>query len=231
VAAIRTIRTPPHLCAMEDVLSSHQRLEEAVVDAVSKRELCDLHTHLMGMGSADFWVGTVMCQYLPARRSHLYLKQRSQEFDGALDDVLKQVQLHADMGREREFGAEERDVKALTAEDFKSIFQRLEICPNARLAERASERWKAALTGGEYPSGLFREWLRRFLASNICMIAKLKKLQSRLEVQQLAVLKAEELAEFEKRELKKREREEFEKRELAVLKAEELEEFEERERA
>ena len=33
--------------------------------AIASRKLCELHTHLMGMGSADFWVSRIMKSYLP----------------------------------------------------------------------------------------------------------------------------------------------------------------------
>ena len=39
---------------------------------ISRKSLTDLHTHLMGMGSADFWVSTIMVDYLSAIDKPVY---------------------------------------------------------------------------------------------------------------------------------------------------------------
>lgn len=40
-------------------------LHKALDVSIQNRGLTELHTHLMGMGSADFWVSTIIEKYLP----------------------------------------------------------------------------------------------------------------------------------------------------------------------
>ena len=53
--------TPPNPKSTKEDL--HKELDKFIYD----ESLTDLHTHLMGMGSADFWVTKIMETYLPRR--------------------------------------------------------------------------------------------------------------------------------------------------------------------
>jgi hypothetical protein len=53
-------------------LRAHSRKTElyrALDDHINRKDLTELHTHLMGMGSADFWVSKIMETFLPRKES------------------------------------------------------------------------------------------------------------------------------------------------------------------
>lgn len=53
-------------CECKTIMTSEKEALYATLDSfISRKGLTDLHTHLMGMGSADFWVSRIMETYLP----------------------------------------------------------------------------------------------------------------------------------------------------------------------
>ena len=52
-------------CQNSDLLAEQSETWIALDRAIKNKELVELHTHLLGMGSANFWVHRIMITYLP----------------------------------------------------------------------------------------------------------------------------------------------------------------------
>jgi len=65
--------------------TQHIHTGKYILTAIEQRKLTELHTHLMGMGSADFWVTRIMQTYIPTK---LKLGKRSCEPHYSLDSML-----------------------------------------------------------------------------------------------------------------------------------------------
>jgi hypothetical protein len=63
------------------------KLYRLLDDHINRKGLTELHTHLMGMGSADFWVSKVMETYLP--RVEIGIKTKERKVWYPWEDVLK----------------------------------------------------------------------------------------------------------------------------------------------
>jgi hypothetical protein len=68
--------------------SSKAKLFDVLDYWILRKGLTELHTHLMGMGSADFWVSRIIECYLPRALRERNLKQTKKKHDNEADDVL-----------------------------------------------------------------------------------------------------------------------------------------------
>ena len=68
-----------------DLSDSPETLNTALDEAIHGGELTELHAHLMGMGSADFWVARIMQTYLPRLQKCVPRLQKCEGDDDSSD--------------------------------------------------------------------------------------------------------------------------------------------------